>query len=390
VSLGRGASTRRVPFAVPTATGAEARAIDVALADGNWASGGPNTRAVERELERAFETAHARLVCSGTDALTVAAMALRIGPGDEVIVPSFSFVSTAVSFAARGAHVVFADVRADTLCIDPASVASLITEKTKAIVPVHYAGVGAEPDVLKSIADHADVALIEDAAHAIGARWNDQPLGTFGSVGVLSFDYAKNVQSGEGGAVLVADSELDAAIQIVINKGTNRAQFLAGQAEGYDWVDIGGHFRPPDYVAAALMSQLAQREEIRRVRDRTWTRYATGLAHWADAEGVRLPCEPPQALSSRHVFWMVFPTAALRASFSAHMADRGIDAPFHYTSLARSPAAIRFGRDEGTPVSDHLARGLARLPLHHALSDDDVEYVIRCAVEWSRGETRRS
>jgi len=368
-------------FSVPTLLGAEPAAVAAAIAAGEVAANGSHTREAEELItQRVGRTA--MMTSSCTDALLIAVMALELNPGDEVIVPSFTFVSTALVVALRGATPVFADIEQDTLTLDPRSFHDHLTDRTRAVIPVHYAGASGDLDAVLALSVERELAVIEDAAHAYGGTYRGRPFGTLGDLGALSFHSQKNLQCGEGGAVLVADAELATRVRVLREKGTNRQAFIDGEVDKYTWVGLGGHHLPPDYVAAALVPQLIAFDEIQNRRALLWERYADGLTSWADAVGVITPTLRAEVRQTHHIYWLVLPTPDDRRDFTRWMAKAGIPTPFHYPSLARSPAGARYGRTLGTPVSDRVAQSLIRLPLHHALSDDDLSFVIDRATAW--------
>lgn len=371
----------RVSFSVPTRLGGEAEAAAAAITRGEVGADGPNTRRAEELIAERTGTA-ALLSASGTDALLLAMLLLDLEPGDEVIVPGFTFVSCALVVALRGATPVFADIDPVTLNLAPASVAAAMGPRTRAVMPVHYGGVAADLDALVPLAATHGAVVVEDAAHGYTGRHRGRPLGSVGELGALSFDYQKNVQAGEAGALLSRIPEHAARARTLAGKGTNRHAFLEGQVDKYTWIDLGGHLRPADYVAAALVPQLERVEEIQTRRAALWSGYAEGLADWAGLVGARLPVIPEWAESSHHIFWIVLPSLENRRSFMAWMDAAGIPTPFQFQSLAHTPAGERYGRSAGTPVSDAVAERLVRLPLHHALTDDELARVIRRATDW--------
>ena len=368
-------------FCVPTLLGPEPAAVAAAISAGEVASGGIHTRRAEQLItERTGR--QALFASSCTDALLLAVMALELGVGDEVVVPSFTFVSTALVVALRGATPVFADIDPTSLSLDPASAESHLSERTRAVLTVHYAGGTGDLDALLDLTDAHGLPLIEDAAHAYGARHRGRALGTLGALGALSFDHQKNLQCGEGGALLVDDPKLAGRARVLREKGTNRQQFLDGDVDKYTWVGLGGHHMPADYVAAGLVPQLMAHDAIQERRGAAWRRYAVELDAWAQRFGVQAVTETAEVEHAHHIFWLLLPDAEQRRSFTAWMAAAGIPTPFHYPSLARTPAGLRYGRTHGTPVSDDVAERLVRLPLHHALTDDELTRVVERATAW--------
>ena len=370
-----------VRFSVPTLIGPEPQAVADAIVSGHVASGGPHTQQAEA-LIAARVGRSALFTSSCTDALLLAVMALDLGEGDEVVVPGFTFVSTALVVAVRGATPVFADIDERTLTLSPRSLEQHLTARTRAVITVHYGGDPGELQSLRELTSARGIVLIEDAAHAYGGRYRGRALGSIGDLGTLSFDHQKNLQCGEGGALLVDDPELRARARVLREKGTNRQAFLDGEVDKYTWVGLGGHHLPPDYVAAGLIPQLHDLAAIQQRRAAAWRRYANSLRQWAGDQGIVLAGESPDVDHSHHIFWMLLPTPEHRRSFTAWMAAAGITAPFHYPSLAHTPAGRRYGRTDGTPVSDSVAGRLVRLPLHHALSETDLDRVIERAIAW--------
>jgi len=372
---------RTIPFSVPTLLGPEPEAAAAAIAAGIVGAGGPHSRHAEHLIAQRLGR-RALLTTSCTDALLLAMMALEVGEGDEVIVPSFTFVSTALVVAVRGATPVFADVDPHTLTLDPASAAQHVSPRTRAIVTMHYGGGTGDLAAIVALAQAHGVPLVEDVAHAYGGAYRGRQLGTHGSMGALSFGSLKNLQCGEGGAVLADEPELVERLLVLREKGTNRQAFLHGHVDKYTWMGLGGNHMPADYVAAALAPQLVGYDIIQGRRAAQWRRYRTELAAWAAECGVRLPEERDEVDHTHHIFWMLLPDMEQRRAFTEWMAAAGIPAPFHYPSLARTPAGAQYGRTEGTPVSDSVAERLVRLPLHHALTDDELDRVIERATAW--------
>jgi dTDP-4-amino-4,6-dideoxygalactose transaminase len=309
-------------------------------------------------------------------------MLLNLEPGDEVIVPGFTFTSTATAFAQRNATVVFGDIDPATLNIDPDHVESLITDRTRAISVVHYAGVACDLDKFVEIAERNNLMLIEDNAHGFGGTYKGRHLGSIGDMATLSFHGTKNIQCGEGGALLTRHEEIADRAHILREKGTNRRAFLDGAVDKYTWVDIGSSFLAPDYVAAFLVAQIEEYESIQAKRKFVWDAYATQLVNWADEVGATLPTIPSYSEHTSHLFWLTLTEADQRSSFMKFVKDRGIGTTFHYQSLALSPAGKKFGRTDGTPVSDRTAETLVRLPLFAEMTESMVQQVISAVLEW--------
>lgn len=317
------------------------------------------------------------LTGSCTHALEAAALLCGVGPGDEVIVPAFTFPSTANAFLLRGATVRFADVRADDGNIDPLSVERRVTARTKVIVPVHYGGVPADLGSLQSLADATGAVLIEDAAQGVFARAGDTPLGRIGTFGCLSFHRTKNVTAGEGGALVINDPDLVTAANDTIDKGTNRSDFVAGLVAEYDWTCVGSSWRLPDAGVLRLGRSLDRAESIQSRRHHVWARYQRELRPWADANDVALPGIRPDSAHPAHLFWIGLPDPSARPRVVQHCADRGVEVARHFSSLPESPfgSQISWPQDR-CPVASVFARRLLRLPLHHRLDDSDVDRVL--------------
>ena len=292
-----------IPFNRPCLAGNEYMYIAEAIARGHASGDGPFTKRCHELLERELGVPEALLTTSCTHALEMAAILLDCGPGDEVILPSFTFVSTANAFVLRGAQVVFADIRPDTLNLDETQLEALITTRTKAIVPVHYAGVGCEMDVISDIAARHRVKIVEDNAHGLFARYRGKYTGTFGALATQSLHETKNVSCGEGGALLVNDPDLVERAQIIREKGTNRNQFFRGMVDKYTWVDLGSSYLPSDMLAAFLLAQLEGREQIQAKRRRVWEYYAKHLADWAAQRGVQMPVIPQHCEQAYHMMY---------------------------------------------------------------------------------------
>jgi dTDP-4-amino-4,6-dideoxygalactose transaminase len=304
-------------------------------------------------------------------------MLLDLGPGDEVILPSFTFVSCANAVVLRGARPVFVDIRPDTFNLDPEDVARRITARTRAIIAVHYAGVACEMDALQQMAQRAGVALVEDAAHALFGSWQGRPLGTFGALATLSFHETKNVSCGEGGALVINDPSLFDRAEILREKGTNRSRFFRGEVDKYSWVDIGSSYLPSDLLAAFLLAQLEGREASQNRRRVIWETYATNLASWATARGVQLPVMPDGCEQPYHLFPVLFPSLAEREEFRARLRDADVHTAFHYLPLHLSTMGRSFGGRPGDcPVTESVSDRLLRLPLFNGLTEDEQRRAI--------------
>jgi dTDP-4-amino-4,6-dideoxygalactose transaminase len=324
------------------------------------------------------------LTTSCTHALELTALLLGVGAGDEVIVPSFTFVSTANAFALRGARPVFVDIRPDTLNLDEAQLEDLVTPRTRAIVAVHYGGVACEMDAVCRIAERHGLAVIEDNAHGLFGRYFGRDLGTFGCLATLSFHHTKNVTCGEGGALVVNDVALVERAEMIRDKGTDRARFYRGEVERYSWQVLGSSFVLSDVLAAVLLAQLEGGATIQAKRHAIWTRYRDGLTDWANGQGVQLPVVPLHCEHPAHLFHLVLPSAGDRARVIDHLASRDIEATWHYTALHSSAMGRRVGSTPlGCPVAEAVASRLVRLPFYTNLSEGDQDRVIEAVTEFS-------
>lgn len=351
--------------------------LRVAVANKHLSGDGPFTKKCHAWLEQTLGVPQVLLTTSCTHALEMAALLLDIQPGDEVIVPAFTFVSTVNAFVLRGATPVFADVRPDTLNIDERLVARLITPRTKAIVPVHYAGVPCNMTKLLSLSRQFGIPIVEDNAHGLFGKYQDQWLGTFGAVATQSFHETKNISCGEGGALLINDESLCQRAEILREKGTNRSRFFRGEVDKYTWVDLGSSYLPSDALAALLFAQLEMADRIQQRRYEIWNRYAVELADWAEDQGVGLPVVPHGCEHPAHLFFAVLPSLDDRQAFIEHLRQRRICSVFHYQPLHLSPMGRSWGGRPGQcPVTERLGDCLTRLPLFYELTDDDQDRVI--------------
>lgn len=359
----------KVPFNRPVRVGAELDYIADAIGRAKLAGDGHYTMACQREISRIAGGGDSLLTHSCTAALEMAMLLLDLVPGDEVILPSFTFVSTANAVALRGATPVFVDIRRDTLNLDETLVEAAITPCTRAIIAVHYAGVAAEMDALSAIAARHGLVVVEDAAQAFDARYHGRAAGSLGAMAAFSFHETKNVISGEGGALVVNDPGLLARAEIVREKGTNRRQFWRGAVDKYTWVDIGSSYLPSELVAAYLYGQIEQAPAILTARMAIWRRYASGLTDLA-ALGFALPQCPAHCEHNAHMFYLIAPDGAVRDALIERMAADGIMTPFHYVPLHSAPFGRRCGRAHGDlAVTDDVSARLLRLPLHMELGD---------------------
>ncbi len=323
------------------------------------------------------------LTPSCTAALEMSALLLDIGPGDEVIVPSFTFTSSANAFALLGARPVFVDSRPDTLNLDASKLDALVTERTRAIVVMHYAGVGGEMDAITDLARRRGIAVVEDNAHGLMGSLGGRALGSFGVMSTASFHETKNLACGEGGALFVNDPALVERAEMVREKGTNRGRFLRGEVDKYSWVDRGSSWLLPDLLAAVLLDQLERRHEIQSARAACWNTYARELSSWAAANGVGLPFVPPSARHPSHLFWLTLPSEDSATAFIAHLRARGVMSVRHYVPLHLSDMGRRFGGKEGDcPVVEDFASRLVRLPLYATITAEETARVVEACVRF--------
>jgi dTDP-4-amino-4,6-dideoxygalactose transaminase len=372
----------KVPFNRPSLVGNEIEYIVQAVRGGHASGDGPFTKRCHHFLEEVLGVPEVLLTTSCTHALEMAALLLDIQPGDEVIVPSFTFVTTVNAFILRGARPVFVDIRRDTLNMDERLLEKLITPLTKAIVPVHYAGVGCEMDVICDIADRHGIPVVEDNAHGLFATYKGRWLGTFGALATLSFHETKNFICGEGGALLINDPQYIERAEVVREKGTNRSRFFRGQVDKYTWVDVGSSYLPSDILAAYLFAQLEAREHVLAQRKRVFEYYAKHLQDWAKANGVRLPTVPPCCEQSYHMFYMLVPSLEKRQELIAYLQGEGILSVFHYLPLHLSPMGQKWGYEEGDcPVTEDVSDRLVRLPFYNELSPEQQQKVCAAIFE---------
>ncbi len=370
----------QIPFNKPYMTGKELWNIAQAHAAGHLSGDGAFTRHCNAWLERRIGCRRALLTHSCTAALEMAAILADIGPGDEVIMPSFTFVSTANAFALRGGVPVFVDIRPDTLNLDERLIEAAITPRTRAIVPVHYAGVGCEMEVILDIARRHGLLVIEDAAQGILSTYAGRPLGSFGQLAALSFHETKNVIAGEGGALLINDPELIERAEIIREKGTNRSQFFRGQVDKYTWVDVGSSYLPGEIIAAFLAAQLEDADAITRRRLAIWDRYHAAFAPLEAAGLVQRPEVPLNCVHNAHMYYLLLPSLAARTAFIERLKAAGIQSVFHYVPLHEAPAGRHYGRASGElPVTCELSDRLVRLPLWLGL-EERLDEVITAAM----------
>ena len=373
---------KTIPFNRASLMGSEIEYVRQAVANGRISGDGPFTRKCHALLEQWLGVPKAFLTTSCTHALEMAALLLDIQPGDEVIVPSFTFVTTINAFALRGATPVFIDIRPDTLNMDETLLERLITPRTRAIIPVHYAGVGCEMNSICQIASHHGIPIVEDNAHGLFGTYQGRHLGTFGVLATQSFHETKNFTCGEGGALLINDETYIERAEIIREKGTNRSRFFRGQVDKYTWVDRGSSYLPSDMLAAFLYAQLEHRDEVQAARQRVWEYYAGHLSDWAAARGVGLPVVPSHCEQPYHMFYMVLPSLQERTELIARLKRKRILSVFHYLPLHLSPFGLRWGYTKGAcPVTEDVSDRLLRLPFYNDLTEVDQEYIVAAIKE---------
>lgn len=372
-----------IPFNHSTVVGREYDYIHQAMASGQIAGDRDFSRKCQTLLERELDVRRALVTTSCTHALEMAALLLDLQSGDEVIVPSFTFVSSANAFALRGAKPVFCDVRPDTLNLDEAKLAACITPRTKAVVPVHYAGVACEMDAIGALAQRHGIAVIEDNAHGLFGKYRGRWLGTLGTMATQSFHETKNITCGEGGALLINDGRFAERAEIIREKGTNRARFFRGQVDKYSWVDLGSSYVMSDVLAAFLYGQLEVWAQVQAKRQALWRHYDGALAGWAAQHGVRRPTVPGHCEQAFHMYYLLLPDLASRTALIAHLKERGILAVFHYLPLHLSEFARRWGGRPGDcPVTEAVSDQLLRLPLFYAMSEEQQGRVIEAVTSF--------
>ncbi len=360
-------------------TGQELVYIQQAHENGHLSGDGPFTKRCHAWLQQNTGAARALLTHSCTAALEMAALLLDLEPGDEVIMPSYTFVSTANAFVLRGAVPVFVDIRPDTLNLDETLIEAAVTPRTKAICVVHYAGVSCEMDPILALASRLGLKVVEDAAQGIMSTYRGRPLGTIGELGALSFHETKNIVSGEGGALLCRDPDLAERAEIIREKGTNRSRFFRGQVDKYTWVDVGSSFLPGEITAAFLAAQMEAAEDITARRMVLWKRYHTWAEPHEVSGRVRRPVVPVHCTHNAHMYYLLLPTVAARTRFIASLRERGVGAVFHYIPLHSAPAGLRHARTHGSlAVTDDISDRLVRMPLWVGL-EPHFEEVIAAA-----------
>jgi dTDP-4-amino-4,6-dideoxygalactose transaminase len=367
----------RVPFNRPAFSTKENQYVGISLSEGQVSGGGPFTGKCQAFLEQKMRVPKVLLTTSGTHALELCALLLNITPGDEVILPSFTFVSTANAFVMRGARPVFVDIHPQTLNMDETLLEKLITPKTKAIIAMHYAGVGCKLDVIQQIADHHRIKVVEDNAQGLFGKYQEKYLGTFGCLSMASFHETKNFTCGEGGALFINNPLFIDSAEILFEKGTNRRQFLKGEIDKYTWVDIGSSFALSDILSSILLGQLENHEHILQRRKRIWNCYQTEIKNWAEIHDIRLPEIPPECEHPFHLFYLLMPNPDQQLQMIGHLKSKDVQAVFHYQPLHSSQMGLKFGgQPGGCPVAESVSERLVRLPLYNSMTEADVEYVI--------------
>lgn len=374
---------RQIAFNIPSVTELEQRYVLAALASPKHAGDGPFTKRCQHFFETRYGFAKALLTTSCTDALELSALLLDIAPTDEVILPSFTFVSSANAFALRGARLVFADSEPHNPNVSAEAIEALVTPRTRAIVVVHYAGVACDMDPIMALAARHGIAVVEDAAQAVDSFYKGRALGGIGAMGAFSFHETKNISSGEGGLFVANDPRFSQRAEILREKGTNRSAFFRGEVDKYGWVDVGSSFLPSDILAAYLAGQLDRLDTIQTRRKEIWHGYHDRL-NIVGEYSVALPHIPDYATNNAHMFYLVCDSLDQRTRLIAYLRQRGILAPFHYLSLHASPYFKERHDDRPIPNSDHYTERLVRLPLHLGLSDDDVAYVAEAVIDGLR------
>jgi dTDP-4-amino-4,6-dideoxygalactose transaminase len=370
---------KKIPYNKPFIVGKELEYISKAVLDNNHTSGnGPFTKKCQTWLEQNLGCRKALLTHSCTAALEMSAILCDIRPGDEVIMPSFTFVSTANAFVLRGGIPVFVDIRPDTLNMNEKRIKSAITSKTKAIVPVHYAGIPCAMDEILDIAEKNELLVVEDAAQAYLSRYKGQSLGTLGHLGCLSFHETKNIISGEGGALLINDKRLMGRAEIIWEKGTDRSQFLRGEVDKYSWQDIGSSYLPSELTSAFLYAQLEKAASIISKRSKVFFKYHEGLRNLEDKGKIQLPSLQEGTDGNGHIFFIVASDVAQGRVLLKHLKSKNIDAITHYVALHSSKAGKKYGRTSGQmKVTNDMSQRVIRLPLYYSMEEEEVERVIQ-------------
>lgn len=372
-----------ISFNVPPLVGTELDYVKKAIENHKICGDGPFTKECNAWLENRFGAQKVLLTTSGTTALEMAALMCDLEPGDEVILPSFTFSSTATAFVLAGAKLVFVDVRPDTMNIDETKIEAAITDKTKVICAMHYAGVACEMDTIMDIARRHGLKVVEDAAQGVMSTYKGKALGTIGDFGCFSFHETKNYSMGEGGALLIRDPEYNERAEILREKGTNRAKFFRGQVDKYTWVDYGSSYLPSEMNAAYLYAQLLEADRINNDRLASWNAYYEAFAPLEQAGTVELPALPEGCVHNAHMFWLKLHDLEERTAFIQHLKDNGVLAVFHYIPLHSAPAGLKFGVFSGEDVyTTRESERLVRLPLYYGLTEEDRNTVIRSVLSF--------
>lgn len=374
----------KIPFNKPFVAGKELYYIAQAVTLGNLGGDGHFTKTCSELLERTFNINRVLLTPSCTAALEMAAILCDLKPGDEVIMPSYTFVSTALAVVREGALPVFVDIRDDTLNIDERRIEDAVTPRTKAIFAVHYAGVGADMGEIMRIADKHGLLVVEDAAQGVNAFQNDKPLGTIGHLGCYSFHETKNYICGEGGALCINDERFLKRAEIIRDKGTNRQQFFRGEVDKYRWVDVGSSYVPSEICSAFLLGQLEVMDQIAARRQRVYLRYYEELKKLELTGIFRLPHVPKSCVSNYHMFYLLCSTSSARDDLLSQLNDAGVHAVFHYVPLHSSPMGQEYGYHDGQfPVTEGLSQRLLRLPLFYEISEQEQAHVVDVIKTWA-------
>lgn len=379
----------KIPFNKPHITGKEVHYIYDAVATGKISGNGKYTKLCQQYFEERWGFKKTLLTTSCTDALEMCALLLDIEPGDEVIIPSYTFVSTALAFVRQGAKIVFADSRLDHPGIDEDKIEALITPKTKAIVPVHYAGVACDMDKIMDIAKRHDLFVVEDAAQAIdsyfiGSDGTKKALGSICHLATFSFHETKNIQCGEGGLLGINDDRFIKRAEIIWEKGTNRAEFFRGEVNKYGWVDTGSSFLPSEVTAAFLWAQLECLDDIQKKRCRLWHQYMESLQEWAKENAVQLPALPAYATKNAHMFYLVCPSPKYRTKLIAHLKENKISAVFHYQSLHSSPYYQHKHDGRNLPEADRYSDCLLRLPFYYDIDPKRQSFIVKTIQDYTQ------
>ncbi len=375
--------TIHVDFNRPALMGNELSYIQEAIENRHISGDGGFTRRCQEYLQAALGVPRALLATNCTHALEMAALLLDIRPGDEVIVPSFTFVSTINAFALRGAKPVFIDIRPDTLNMNESLLEEMLTPRTRAILPVHYAGIGCEMDTIMGVANYHDIPVVEDNAHGLFGKYQGRYLGTFGDLATQSFHETKNITCGEGGALLINNPRYVERAEILREKGTNRSRFFRGMVDKYTWVDIGSSYVLSDILAAFLYAQLEVSQQIQESRKRIWNFYDQHLRDWARSNGVQTPFVPATCEQPYHMYYLLLPTLEARQAFIAALRQQGIFCVFHYLPLHLSEMGVKFGGKQGDcPVTESVSDRLVRLPFYNTLTEEERNRVVEAVTRF--------